>query len=155
MRAAVTLTLSLLSGVCLAAAPPDVTITERMQKPAAAVDVSRLTNPGLPPDLALPRVRACAVELLAGRPVPSGALRVTLRVSASGAVEGVDARADAADPVGAPIPPTLVACARERLASLRLQRARGAAPIVLAGAYRFVAAEAGLVVVGRVRERAP
>lgn len=160
MRAAIALVLSLLSGLCLAAAPPGITVIDRLQKPGAAVDLARLTHPGLPPDLVLPRVRACAVEMLAGRPIPTSgsAIHVTLRVAASGAVESVDARAHVAerdtDSASAPIPPALLACVRERIAALRVQRVPGASAIVLAGDYRFLAREGGLVVVGRVREHA-
>jgi hypothetical protein len=138
------------------AAPVDgstITISSTLQKPSSAFDLSRLSNPGLPADPATPRILTCARTVTGGLPAPMGVLRVALRVGASGALDGVDVRAEAAEPGQLAPSPALVACVRAELGALRIERVPGAGPIALAGKY-YVRGDDGLLpkVFGRLRE---
>lgn len=135
--------------------PPEVIIESRLGRPAPAVLLSRLLHAGLPPDIALPHVRACAEPALAGAE-PGARMEITLHVTASGAVSAVAARAQPRDADGktarSAFTPQVLGCVAAALEKVHVARVSGSPPVVLRGSYVITRHAGKLLVVGRARE---
>ncbi len=142
-----------------------VNITGRTQIPISTLDLSRLPNPGLPPDLAFPTVLDCAKDTLAkqllvvaGMP-PHANFSLSFKVAPDGAVGDVSvgiARMYVGDERRETMPVRFLKCLKKRIVQLKVRRDPQAGTVMMRGSYYIGKHDDGtLFAKGRGMERAP
>jgi hypothetical protein len=132
---------------------------DRIQKPAALVDMSRLSHPGLPEDLAAPQLERCAKALSRIDFGAAGAVDLEANVSPDGRITGLSLRGEPMNMQGMekPFPAGFLECIRGELSRTSIHREPNARATTLVGRYVVLLRKwpDDVTIVGRTREKSP